>query len=82
MPAMAAGRDAARHAGNRYRRTFAWLRHPARNVEAEAHHLREVEEAGEAGETPFVVIGGVVLFLVPIFLLLLAVALAAYYIAR
>jgi hypothetical protein len=79
---MAAGRDAARHAGDRYRRTFAWLRHPARNVEAEARHLREVEQAGEAGETPFVVIGGVVLFLIPIFLLMLGVALAAYYIAR
>jgi hypothetical protein len=82
MTAMAAARDAVRHAGSRYRRTFVWLRHPARNTEAEVAHLRQVEQTGEAGETPFVVIGGVFLFLLPIFLLLLGIALAAYYIAR
>jgi len=82
MPAMAVARDAATHAGKRYRRTFAWLRHPARNVEAEAEHLRQVEQTGEAGETPFIVILGLVFFLLPLFLFLVGVAFAAYYIAR
>jgi VIT1/CCC1 family predicted Fe2+/Mn2+ transporter len=50
-----------------------------RKVESEVHHLHEVEEAGESGETPFVVILGVFLFLVPIFALMLGLAFAAYY---
>jgi Xaa-Pro aminopeptidase len=79
---MATGRDAARHAGSLYRRSFAWLRHPVRKAEAEAEHLREIERAGEAGETPFIVILGLVLFLAPLFLFLVGVSFAAYYIAR
>ena len=82
MTAMAAGRDAARHAGSLYRKTFAWLRHPVRNVEAETEHLREIERSGEAGETPYIVMLGLVLFLTPLFLFLVGVSFAAYYLAR
>jgi Xaa-Pro aminopeptidase len=79
---MAAGRDAASHAGTIYRRTFGWFRHPVREIEAEAAHLHEVEEAGESGVTPFIAIAGIVLFLLPIVLLVLGLAFAAYFIAR
>jgi hypothetical protein len=70
-----------RHAGTRYRRTFAWARHPVRRVEAEAEHLYEVEQKGDAGETPFVALLGIILFLLPIVALILGVAFAAYYLA-
>ncbi len=65
-----------RHAGSRYRRL---LRHPVQSVEAEAHHLIEVETAGESPETPLIVLLGVVLFLLPIVLVILGLAFAAYY---
>ena len=79
---MAAVRDAARHAGTLYRKAFAWLRRPVRAVEAEAHHLHEVEREGESGETPFIAILGIVIFLLPIVLLVLGLTFAAYYLAR
>ena len=78
---MAAGSEAVRHARGRYSRFFARLRHPVRAVEAEAKHFHEVEREGESGETPFVVILGLILFLLPIFLLMLGLAFAAYYLA-
>lgn len=81
MAPVAAGTEAVRHAGSLYGRTFKWLRHPVRRVEAEAEHLREVERVGESGETPFVAILGVVLFLLPIVAVLLGVVFAAYYLA-
>lgn len=81
MAPMAAGREAVRHAGSLYGRTFTWLRHPVRGVEAEAEHLREVERVGESGETPFIAILGIVLFLTPIVAVVLGVAFAAYYLA-
>jgi len=79
---MAAGRDAATHAGTLYRKMFAVLRIPVRKIEAEAEHLREVEQTGESGETPFIAILGLILFLFPIFLLMAGLAFAAYYLAR
>jgi hypothetical protein len=79
---MAAARHAARQAGTRYRKTFAFLRHPVREVEAEVEHLHEVERAGESAETPLIAFLGLILFLLPIFLLMLGIAFAAYYIAR
>ena len=82
MKAMAAGRDAAAHAGNHFRKMFARLRQPLRGIEAEADHLREVERAGESGETPYIVMLGLVFFLAPLFLLLVGLAFAAYYLAR
>jgi hypothetical protein len=79
---MAAGKDAAAHAGNLYRRLFAALRLRVREIEAEAEHLLEVEQAGESGATPFIAILGLILFLIPIFLLMAGLAFAAYYLAR
>ena len=73
---MSSGRQAVRHAGGRYRRL---LRRPVESIEAEAHHLIEVEQAGEAPETPFIVLIGIVLFLLPIVLVILGLAFAAYY---
>ena len=78
---MAATRDALGHARARYGRTFARARHPVRRIEAEAEHLRAVEREGESGETPFVAILGVVLFLLPIVAVVLGLAFAAYYVA-
>jgi hypothetical protein len=76
---MDAGTRATKHAGGLYRRTFDTVLRPVRRIESEAHHLREVEEVGESGETPFIAILGVVLFVLPIFLLMLAIILAVYY---
>jgi hypothetical protein len=79
---MTAGRTAATHAGDLYRKAFAFLRHPVRKVEAEAEHLLEIERAGEGGETPLVAVFGIILFLVPIVLLIGGLSFAAYYLAR
>ena len=76
---MSLGRQAMQHAGGRYRRL---LRRPVEAVEAQAHHLIEVERAGESGETPFIVLIGIVLFLLPIFGVIVGLAFAAYYLAR
>jgi hypothetical protein len=67
------------HAGGRYRRL---LRRPVAAVEAEAHQLIEVERTGDSGGTPFIVVIGVLLFLLPIFLVIVGLAFAAYYLAR
>ena len=46
----------------------------------EARHLHEIEQRGEAGETPFLAAAGVIAFvLVPVFLAMLGLALVAYY---
>jgi len=79
---MAVGRNAATHAGSLYRKTFAFLRHPVHEIEVEAEHLREIEQAGESAATPLIAFLGLVLFLLPIFLLMLGIAFAAYSIAR
>jgi hypothetical protein len=79
---VAAVGDAARHAGTLYRKALAWVLRPVRAVEAEAHHLHEVEREGESGETPLIAILGVVIFLLPIVLIVLGLTFAAYYLAR
>jgi hypothetical protein len=71
-----------RHAGSLYRKTFLWIFRPIRKVEDEVHHLHEVEQLGEAGETPFIAILGVLLFLLPIAALMMVVALGAASLAR
>jgi hypothetical protein len=76
------GSDAAKQAGSHYRRAWATVKRPVQKLEDEAHHLHEVEEEGESGEAPFIAILGLILFLVPIFLLMLGLAMAAYYLAR
>ena len=75
------GRAGARHAGSLYREIFRWAMRPVRAVEGEARHLHEVERVGAAGDTPFIAILGVFLFLVPVFLFMLGVAVLAIYIA-
>lgn len=52
-----------------------------RGAGAEAGHLHAVEQAGEAWETPFIAILGLFLFFLPIFLVMLGLAFAAYYLA-
>jgi hypothetical protein len=47
---------ARKHAGSLYALTFRRLRHPIKGIEAEVLHLREVEQAGESGETPAIAI--------------------------
>jgi hypothetical protein len=50
-------------------------------VSRPAHHLHEVEQAGEVPETPFIALLGVVLFVLPVFLVIVGLAFAAYYLA-
>jgi hypothetical protein len=71
----------ARHAGARYRRSLRRVARPVEKVEAEAEHLHEVERRGEADVTPLIAFGGLFLFLLPIFLVMLGLAFAAYYLA-
>jgi hypothetical protein len=71
----------ARYAVRRYRRTLARFTHALRRLEAEERHLHEVERAGESAETPYIAVLGLLLFLGPIFLLMVGIAFAAYYLA-
>ena len=79
---MAAGRDAATHAGTLYRKAFGFLRRPVQEIEAEAEHLLEVEREGESETTPLIAIFGIILFLAPIVLVILGLSFAAYLLAR
>ncbi|MBV8480193.1 MAG: hypothetical protein JOY72_07795 [Actinobacteria bacterium] len=78
---MSTMRSAVAHAGSRYRRLLG-RPHPVQALEHEAEHLRQVEHAGESGETPFIAIIGIILFLLPIVVVFLGAAFAAYYLAR
>jgi hypothetical protein len=75
------GAAVVRHAGGRYRKLFAWARHPVRAAEGEVHHLHQVERAGASGETPYIAMLGLALFLWSVLLLMLGVALAVYYLS-
>lgn len=75
-------RAGARHAANLYRRALRRAPHPISALEAEAHHLHEVERSGASAETPIIAILGVFLFLLPIFLLMVGIAFVAYYLSR
>jgi len=74
---MSVGMGAVRHARGRYRKLFDAVLRPVRKVEAKAHHLHELEQTGDSGETPLIAILGLFLFLLPIFLLMLGLALGA-----
>lgn len=74
---MSVPRKAAKHAGDLYRKTF--LRRPVAALEGEVEHLHEIEQRGESGETPFIAILGIILFLLPIFAVMLGLAFGAYY---
>ena len=67
---MSALPTAAKAAARRWRRA----------LRVDAHHLHEVEVAGESAETPLIAIIEVALFVLPIVALVLALALiAAHY---
>jgi quinohemoprotein ethanol dehydrogenase len=55
------------------------IRHPIRAMEHEAEHLREVATRGEDETTPAIVVGGVMMFLIPIVALVLALTLGVTY---
>jgi hypothetical protein len=69
-----------RHAGGLYRKAVRRGTKAIEKVEGEAHHLHEVEQAGESAATPLIAFGGLILFLLPIFLVMLGLALLAYYV--
>lgn len=71
----------ARHAGGLYKATIRRVRRSEAAVAKEAHHLHEVEQLGESGETPYIVVLGMILFLVPIVLVIGGLSFAAYYLA-
>jgi len=73
--------EMARHAGRLYRRLLRQAERPVEKAEAELHHLHEVEQLGEAGATPFIALGGLILFLLPIVLVSIGIAFAVYYLA-
>jgi hypothetical protein len=58
------------------------FRHPILAAEHEVEHLREVADKGESAATPAIVTSGVILFLIPIVVIVIALAFAAYYVAR
>ena len=78
---MSATTRATRHAGGLYRKTFNAVSKPFRKVEDEVHHLENVERTGESGETPLIAFLGIILFLLPIFLVMLGLALLAAHLA-
>ncbi len=78
---MGPGARATQHAGSLYKRLFNAVRSPVQKIEDEVHHLQEVEREGESAETPAIAFLGLILFLLPIFLLMLGLAFAAYYLA-
>jgi len=42
------------------------FRHPLEHARHEVHHLRDVADEGESAATPFILIAGLLLVLVPI----------------
>jgi hypothetical protein len=52
---------------------------PVRAIEREAHHLHDIERAGESESTPLLALLGLVLFFAPIAALMTALTFAAYY---
>jgi hypothetical protein len=72
---VSSARGAVAHAGGLWGRVLT----PFRRVEAEAEHVHEIEQEGESGATPFIAVLGIFLFLLPIFLVILGLAYAAYY---
>jgi hypothetical protein len=76
------GARATSHAAGLYRKAFNWITRPFRKLEDEVHHLEDVERAGQSAETPAIAFLGIFLFLLPIFVLMLGLAFAAYYIAK
>lgn len=76
---MGAATEAGRHAVGLYRRLLGSAVRSVHAVEAEVDHLHEIERDGQSGETPFIAILGVFLFLLPIFGIMFGLAVAAAY---
>lgn len=57
------------------------MKDPIESLEGDVRHLHEIEQRGEAGSTPFIAAIGVISFLLPIFLVMLGVAFAAYFLS-
>jgi len=55
---------------------------PVRAIEREAHQLHELEREGESEWTPWIALLGLVLFFTPIAVLMMALTLAASYVAH
>ena len=49
------------------------------HMPAEVRHLHEVAEKGEAPETPAILIGELLLFLIPIAIVMLAITFGLYF---
>ena len=78
------GMSAAGRAARRPVSTGRTLHAPLRlilSADAEARHLHGVEREGEAAETPFIAMLGLVLFFLTIFVFMTGLAFAAYYLA-
>ena len=56
-----------------------WTRHPIQAVEEEAKHLHDIEKDGTSGATPLISIAAVGMFLLPVVVVVMGVALALYY---
>jgi hypothetical protein len=78
---MNAPAKAAHHAAPLYRRPFAAARHELDALESEARRLHQVELEGQSPSTPFLALFGLVLFLMPLFCVVLGLALLAAWIA-
>jgi hypothetical protein len=70
-----------RQAGGRYRSLGRAVARPFRAAEHEVEHLHDVERAGESGETPFIAVAGLIVFLGSIFLVIFGLASLAYWLA-
>ena len=80
-PAASTASRTVKRASCLYGRTLHAPLRLIRDAEVEAHHLHAVEQKGDAGEIPFIAILGLILFLLPVFLVMLGLAFAAYYLA-
>ena len=56
-------------------------RHPIRALEHLDEHLNEIADEGESGATPAILVGREIRYLVPLVALVIALALAAAYLA-
>ena len=75
-------RVSRRLAGGIRRAALLDPRRPIRTIEREAHHLHEVEQAGASEYTPWIAILGLVLFFVPVFVFMTAIAFTAAHFAQ
>jgi hypothetical protein len=80
-PRLRPRRGALPAASGLYRRTLHAAGRLIGSAEAEARHLHAVEQEGEAAATPFIAILGLFVFFLLLFLVIVGLAFAAYYLA-